>query len=244
MRKVNNGLWCVQHDDELVWRYLNTTAGKAYEFQQKTGFIAWRKLNIPASGLTGYAYAMRDNGGERLNPDDASNYESAVQSLGGIPDMVRQGLLDPSDDDRRAGWRIDSHGGCTRRISDDDECLAAFLGCSPWEAEQVFADATSEPAAVTAEIPEVPPQTNSDARVVRVADNVIPVGMAAKEFPGFAGFTRRPRGFRNSQGRKIVYVAFDASRCVVAYRAGYGRDTDVEQAVSEYLNRFGWTLAA
>lgn len=101
-----------------------------------------------------------------------------------------------------------------------------------------------EPEPETTEIPEVPPQTNTDARVVRVADGVIPVGMAAKEFPGFAGFTRRPRGFRNSQGRKIVYVAFNSARCVVAYRAGYERDTTVEREVCEYLSRFGWTLAA
>lgn len=103
-----------------------------------------------------------------------------------------------------------------------------------------------EPEPETAEIPEVPPQTNTDARVVRVSSNVIPLGVAAKDFEPFQAFNRRPRAFRDAAGRKRVYVCFTDAECVVAVRDGYtwGTDAALEREVSEYLNRHGWTLAA
>lgn len=107
-------------------------------------------------------------------------------------------------------------------------------------------DAIAEPEPVTAEIPEIPPHVNTDAKVVRVSPNVIPVGMAAKDYKPFQVFKRRPRGFKDVQGRKRVYVCFADDACVVAVRDGYtwGEDPTLEREVGEYLNRYGWTLAA
>lgn len=106
--------------------------------------------------------------------------------------------------------------------------------------------AVVEPEPETTEIPEVPPQTNTDARVVRVSSNVIPLGVAAKDFEPFQAFNRRPRAFRDAAGRKRVYVCFTDAECVVAVRDGYtwGTDAALEREVGEYLNRHGWTLAA
>ena len=103
-----------------------------------------------------------------------------------------------------------------------------------------------EPEPETTEIPEVPPQTNTSARVVRVSPNVIPLGVAAKDYEPFQVFKRRPRGFKDVQGRKRVYVCFTDTDCVVAVRDGYtwGTDPALEREVSEYLSRYGWTLAA
>ena len=105
---------------------------------------------------------------------------------------------------------------------------------------------TVEPEPETAEIPEVPPQANTDARVVHVSSNVIPLGVAAREFEPFKPFNRRPRAFRDAAGRKRVYVCFTDTECVVAVRDGYtwGMDPALEREVGEYLSRYGWTLAA
>lgn len=103
-----------------------------------------------------------------------------------------------------------------------------------------------EPEPETTEIPEVPPQANAVARVVRVSSNVIPLGVAAKDFEPFQAFNRRPRAFKDSAGRKRVYVCFTDAECVVAVRDGYtwGTDAALEREVGEYLSRYGWTLAA
>lgn len=121
------------------------------------------------------------------------------------------------------------------------------------EAEAVAVDAApvaetpvAEPEPETVEIPEVPPQTDDKARVVKVSADVMPAGVSAREFEGFNGFAHKARGFKNEAGRRIVYVAFDEGRCVVAYREGYrhGMCPEADTAVAEYLKRFGWTLTA
>ena len=69
-----------------------------------------------------------------------------------------------------------------------------------------------KPEPVTAEIPEVPPQTEphevvatSSAIIVRKV--VIPGGKSVKELADvFGGFKHKPRGFRDSKGRRVCRV--------------------------------------
>lgn len=248
MRKINNGLWSVLRDDEIIWVYINTLNSCAYQFEQKSTYIAWKKLNLPKSAIKygGYAYGLRANGGERLNPDDTTVYNEAVTELGGIPDMIRQGFNEPSDDDCANGWVRDVNGGCVRRITDSDKSLADFIGCNPWEIDEVFRQETSEIVIDECDTvkPTIVQNETTIGHVVNVDDERIPVGMVAKDFGGFTGFAKRPRAFKNSQGRKILYVAFNDVNCVVAYRDWYERDSSVEAQAAEYLKRFGWQLTA
>lgn len=74
-----------------------------------------------------------------------------------------------------------------------------------------------EPEPVTAEIPEIPPQAEphevvatSSAVIVRKV--VIPGGKSVKELADvFGAYAHKPRGFRDSTGRRVAYVAFDGT---------------------------------
>lgn len=108
-----------------------------------------------------------------------------------------------------------------------------------------------KPEPVTAEIPEVPPQTEphevvatSSAIIVRKV--VIPGGKSVKELADvFGGFKHKPRGFRDSKGRRVAYVAFDGTGGVIAYRDYYTDvDTRLEQDIADYLASHNLKLAA
>lgn len=110
-----------------------------------------------------------------------------------------------------------------------------------------------EPEPVTAEIPEVPPMVEShkvvrtSAKVRKVHTVVIPGGKAVKEMPEvFGAYSHKPRGFRDSRGRRVAYVAFDGTSGVVAYRDYYtqGADKQLEQEIADYLKSHGLTIAA
>ncbi len=240
------GLWSAIEDNSEVWRYI-TVNGLIFQHGVRDNMVCWDRLRVPAAARSGIAALMGLSGG-RLNPDDETMWDAAVAELGGLPDMVRCGYGELSERDMERGWKLDQYGGCYRVVDDDAECLAGFLGCAADEVDDVIAavDAIAEPEPVTAEIPEIPPHVNTDAKVVRVSPNVIPVGMAAKDYKPFQVFKRRPRGFKDAQGRKRVYVCFTDADCVVAVRDGYewGADPVLEREVSEYLSRYGWTLAA
>lgn len=71
------------------------------------------------------------------------------------------------------------------------------------------------------------------ARVV-----TIPGGKSVKELTDvFGGYVHKPRGFRDSKGRRVAYVAFDGKSGVVAYRDYYQRGSDqtLEESVAAYL---------
>ena len=111
-----------------------------------------------------------------------------------------------------------------------------------------------EPEPVTAEIPEVPPQTDTTAKVVKVSAGVkvrvarkvvIPGGKSVRELADvFGAYAHKPRGFRDSKGRRVAYVAFDKSGGVIAYRDYYTLDGKVERDIAAYCKRFGLRLAA
>ena len=107
-----------------------------------------------------------------------------------------------------------------------------------------------EPEAVTREIPEVPPATEPH-EVVRTSTAVvvrkvtIPGGKSVRELADVFGmYSHKPRGFRDSKGRRVAYVAFDRSSGVIAYRDYYTLDEKVERDIAAYCKRFGLRLAA
>lgn len=110
---------------------------------------------------------------------------------------------------------------------------------------------TVEPEPVSAEIPEIPPQTEphevvatSSAIIVRKV--VIPGGKSVRELSDvFGGFKHKPRGFRDSKGRRVAYVAFDGTGGVIAYRDYYTDvDTRLEEQIADYLAAHNLKLAA
>lgn len=108
-----------------------------------------------------------------------------------------------------------------------------------------------EPEPVTDEIPEVPPKTEphevvATSSAVMVRKVVIPGGKSVKELSDvFGGFKHKPRGFRDSKGRRVAYVAFDGTGGVIAYRDYYTDvDTRLEQDIADYLAAHNLKLAA
>lgn len=121
----------------------------------------------------------------------------------------------------------------------------------PEPAEPESAAVESEPEPVTAEIPEIPPRTEphvvvatSSAIIVRKV--VIPGGKSVKELADvFGAYAHKPRGFRDSKGRRVAYVVFDGTGGVIAYR-DYYTDVDVrlEEQIADYLASHNLKLAA
>ena len=139
-------------------------------------------------------------------------------------------------------------------VSSDREAAAFMMALQSRAMQPVGTVAAEvvEPEPVTAEIPEMPPRVEShevvktsDAIVVRRV--VIPGGKSVKELSDvFGAYPRRPRGFRDSKGRRVAYVAFDKRGGVVAFRDFYelGSDDAVESAIADYLAAHDLKLAA
>ena len=136
-------------------------------------------------------------------------------------------------------------------VSSDREAAAFIRALRSFTPTESAAGETVEPEPVTAEIPEIPPQTEphevvATSSAVMVRKVVIPGGKSVKELSDvFGGFGHRPRGFRDSKGRRVAYVAFDGTGGVIAYR-DYYTDVDVrlEQDIADYLASHNLKLAA
>lgn len=138
-------------------------------------------------------------------------------------------------------------------VSSDREAAAFMMALQSKAMQPVGTVAAEvvEPEPVTAEIPEVPPQTEphevvATSSAVMVRKVVIPGGKSVRELADvFGGFSHRPRGFRDSKGRRVAYVAFDGTGGVVAYRDYYTVvDTQLEQDIADYLASHNLKLAA
>lgn len=111
--------------------------------------------------------------------------------------------------------------------------------------------AEPEPEPVTAEIHEVPPRTEphevvATSSAVMVRKVVIPGGKSVRELSDvFGAYVHKPRGFRDSKGRRVAYVVFDGTGGVIAYRDCY-TDVDVrlEEQIADYLAAHNLRLAA
>lgn len=204
-----------------------------------------------------YAQAVREIGdvpsiverGGLITSDDCGDYTVHGVSL---PDV-----------DRERGWVLSwEHGGMvvSRDVSfltpveqDHPEMCETYDDLPVVEPVAPVAQSIEvvEPEPVTAEIPEVPPQAEphevvatSSAVIVRKV--VIPGGKSVKELADvFGGFKHKPRGFRDSTGRRVAYVAFDGTGGVIAYRDYYTDvDTRLEEQIADYLAAHNLKLAA
>lgn len=129
-------------------------------------------------------------------------------------------------------------------VSSDREA-AAFMMALQSRAMQ------PEPEPVTAEIPEVPPRTEphevvATSSAVMVRKAVIPGGKSVKELSDvFGAYAHKPRGFRDSKGRRVAYVVFDGTGGVVAYRDCHTDvDARLEEQIADYLAAHNLRLAA
>lgn len=129
-------------------------------------------------------------------------------------------------------------------VSSDREAAAFIRALRSFTPTESAAGETVEPEPVTVEIPEVPPTPSKDTPKVIAQHGVkarvvtIPGGKSVKELSDvFGGYVHKPRGFRDSKGRRVAYVAFDGKSGVVAYRDYYQRGSDqtLEESVAAYL---------
>lgn len=136
-------------------------------------------------------------------------------------------------------------------VSSDRESAAFIRALRSFTPPESAAVEIVEPEPVTAEIPEVPPRTEphevvgtSSAVIVRKV--VIPGGASVKELADvFGAYVHKPRGFRDSKGRRVAYVAFDGNGGVIAYRDYYTDvDTRLEEQIADYLASHNLKLAA
>lgn len=129
-------------------------------------------------------------------------------------------------------------------VSSDREAAAFIRALRSFTPTESAAGETVEPEPDTVEIPEVPPIPSNDTPKVIAQHGVkarvvtIPGGKSVKELADvFGGYVHKPRGFRDSKGRRVAYVAFDGKSGVVAYRDYYQRGSDqtLEESVAAYL---------
>lgn len=129
-------------------------------------------------------------------------------------------------------------------VSSDREAAAFIRALRSFTPTESAAGETVEPEPDTVEIPEVPPVPSKDTPKVIAQHGVkarvvtIPGGKSVKELADvFGGYVHKPRGFRDSKGRRVAYVAFDGKSGVVAYRDYYQRGSDqtLEESVAAYL---------
>lgn len=272
-----NGLWAVNSDG--VFMFFNSVdSPSVWRFGMSGEVESWRMVPgvVNAQAVRGVAAAYRADGGTWLDPN-GSDYARAVREIGDVPSIVERGGLIASagcgdysahglslpDVDRERGWVLSwEHGGMV--VSRDVSFLTPMEQdhpdmCETYDdlpvVEPVAPVAQSvevvEPEPVTAEIPEIPPQTEphevvatSSAIIVRKV--VIPGGKSVKELADvFDGFKHKPRGFRDSTGRRVAYVAFDGTGGVIAYRDYYTDvDARLEERIADYLASHNLKLAA
>lgn len=273
-----NGLWAVNSDG--VFMFFNSVdSPSVWRFVMSGDVESWRMVPgvVNAQAVRGVAAVYRAEGGVWLDPNGA-DYAQAVREIGDVPSIVERGGLIASDDcgdytvhgvslpdvDRERGWVLSwEHGGMvvSRDVSfltpveqDHPEMCETYDDLPVVEPVAPVAQSIEvvEPEPVTAEIPEIPPQTEphevvatSSAVIVRKV--VIPGGKSVKELADvFGGFKHKPRGFRDSTGRRVAYVAFDGTGGVIAYRDCYtqGVDARLEKDIADYLANHNLKLAA
>ncbi len=260
-----NGLWAVNSDG--VFMFFNSVdSPSVWRFSMSGDVESWRMVPgvVNAQAVRGVAAVYRAEGGVWLDPNGA-DYAQAVREIGNVPSIVERGGLITSDDcgdytvhgvslpdvDRERGWVLSwEHGGMV--ASRDVSFLTPVEQDHPEMCETYDDLPVVEPEPVTAEIPEIPPQTEphevvatSSAVIVRKV--VIPGGKSVKELADvFGAYAHKPRGFRDSTGRRVAYVAFDGTGGVIAYRDCYtqGVDTRLEKDIADYLASHNLKLAA
>lgn len=272
-----NGLWAVNSDG--VFMFFNSVdSPSVWRFGMSGDVESWRMVPgvVNAQAVRGVAAVYRAEGGVWLDPNGA-DYAQAVREIGDVPSIVERGGLIASDDcgdysahglslpdaDRERGWVLSWEHGVmvvSRDVSfltpmeqDHPEMCETYDDLPVVEPVAPVAQSVEvvEPEPVTAEIPEIPPQTEphevvatSSAIIVRKV--VIPGGKSVKELADvFGAYAHKPRGFRDSTGRRVAYVAFDGTGGVIAYRDCYTDvDARLEEQIADYLASHNLKLAA
>lgn len=272
-----NGLWAVNSDG--VFMFFNSVdSPSVWRFGMSDNVESWRMVPgvVNAQAVRGVAAVYRAEGGAWLDPNGA-DYAQAVREIGDVPLVVERGDCVVSDAcgdytvhgvslpdvDREHGWVLSwEHGGMvvSRDVSfltpmeqDHPEMCETYDDLPVVEpvAPVVQSVEVVEPEPVTAEIPEIPPQTEphevvatSSAIIVRKV--VIPGGKSVKELADvFGAYVHKPRGFHDSKGRRVAYVAFDGTGGVIAYRDYYTDvDARLEEQIADYLAAHNLKLAA
>ncbi|WP_137658153.1 hypothetical protein [Bifidobacterium moukalabense] len=264
MAQVINGLWTVSIDG-IQFAYFNTTQSNvgAWIYRLDGSQQVWQRIPDckSAAAVRGVAAAYRANGMAQRLDVKSGEYNQAISEIGEIPEIVERGemVIRAADgdyeigstsltkQDTERGWQIEDPYTIVRDID--------FLTPAEYdhpEAVESFDEAT-EPEPVTAEIPEVPPMADSKAKVVKVSANVIvrdvtiPSGKSIKELADvFGAYQHKPRGFRDSKGRRVAYVAYNGETGVIAYREYYkvGSDKMLEQSITDYLAAHNLVKAA
>lgn len=272
-----NGLWAVNSDG--VFMFFNSVdSPSVWRFGMSDNVESWRMVPgvVNAQAVRGVAAVYRAEGGVWLDPNGA-DYAQAMREIGDVPSIVERGGLIASDDcgdytahglslpdvDHERGWVLSwEHGGMvvSRDVSfltpmeqDHPEMCETYDDLPVVEPVAPVAQSVEvvEPEPVTAEIPEIPPQTEphevvATSSAVMVRKVTIPGGKSVKELADvFGGFKHKPRGFRDSMGRRVAYVAFDGTGGVIAYRDYYTDvDARLEEQIADYLASHNLKLAA
>lgn len=238
-----NGLWAVNSDG--VFMFFNSVdSPSVWRFVMSGDVESWRM--IPgvknAQAVRGVAAAYRADGGVWLDPNGA-DYAQAVREIGDVPSIVERGGMVVSRD----------VSFLTPVEQDHPEMCETYDDLPVVEPVAPVAQSIEvvEPEPVTAEIPEIPPQTEphevvATSSAVMVRKVVIPGGKSVKELSDvFGAYAHKPRGFRDSTGRRVAYVAFDGTGGVIAYRDCYTDvDTRLEEQIADYLASHNLKLAA
>lgn len=168
---------------------------------------------------------------------------------------VYHAAMSACESDAAAGWTVDMRGAVHALTPEEREMIRLTMAMDAmddsWETDAM----EPEPAAVgaprvvesvpqlpaecsaeTQEIPEVPPQTNEDARVLQVSEHVIPACVTLKEYELTRDVPRkRRREFRDSRGRKCAYVVRADDGAFILWRSWYKHeDAEMDAAVRAY----------
>ncbi|WP_172146980.1 hypothetical protein [Bifidobacterium panos] len=218
----------------------------------------WRDVSeqFRAYGFAGYLGALRVQGWTVSQQPNAHTRDLVETPHIPYPSMMLAGgaadsdgwrymagmVSNPSADmvgmSRAAEYRIARAAVSVSDLSDLHGCLTLPGSVPDGFDVDDFSDGgefDDEPEPVTREIAEVPPVVDDTTRVVRVSTAVIPAGIACKDLDVFKAYGRRPRAFRDSRGRRVAYVAFDATGGVIAYRDYYQPDNVADTAIADYM---------
>ncbi|OZG68257.1 hypothetical protein [Bifidobacterium eulemuris] len=251
---VKTGFWVNPGNTRVLWARDNGSDKRSelWELFDNFDSYEWRDVRgaltneLKEYGFAGYLAVLRSQGWSCVQqPDGFSKQFQALPKLP-FPDALLSGstcesggwtylaaeIVQPSADtvayEVPARWVIDVND-----VVGDISDVGRLRGAPD-------AAVVVEPEPVTAEIPEVPPTVNGRAAVRCTVPAMIP----AKELPQLAGL-KRPKHFRDARGRKLVYVAHDDGRCVVAWRETYtGGDAELEARVADYVRSIGFELGA
>lgn len=250
------GLWARElPDGTYALRYANNKVARIWEYACKDGAETWAVV-ADRRAYRDMVHDMRQSGMREIDADVVS-------------DDAHGWFLIPESEWETVGVGFDEDAGemtvnmPNRMIAatsvamldvpddaDESEDVDAFVG---WRSlpDHSYTTAMVEPEAVTRELPRVMADADAEAGTVvstsaNVVEVTIPELVAAREFEPLQGLGK-VKWFRTAKGRKVVYVACDGTRCVVAWRANrYERGTDktLEKQLADYLARRGFRPAA